>query len=385
MQLSSLSAELADVGFQARKTAHWFGSRSVVTGFKLLSGATLGKYVQLLQSGAVIPALTEGLLLGGIGLSAGARAYMAYQDHEIEQDRLTNFYRAEVAASLGKDPKQVSIEDLRTAAERNPVLEEALERNDKHRNSRIFSWVAGTLLVGAGLLFGGYALLVGAVGATAALPVAIVANIALTQIAKRGLEKVSDKVLGIDTPPVHDYIYAMHQEQRRGHNLSQEQVMQVFLEASPMIADRIEAEYGAPFKKLDVPDKIKVLKEYGTYYHIPQVTSDINTRRIDVAELAYLAVGQRSGVEPRESPLPTLYSQAQDSVSQAWEQAKGHVGNWRSAYKHGGVKELLQGNDPSAPETVMDAAEPTLSSGWAAREDARRVRMTDMMPEGPQR
>ncbi len=387
------AAEITEAGFRARQTAHWLGGRSVVALFRLMTSTSISKIAVAKASGVALPAMTEALAFGGIGLSAGARAYMAYQEHEIEEDRLVESYRREIAASLGKSPRSVTTDDLEQAAQVNPVIEEAMIKNDRTRNNHMFSWVASTLLVGAAMMFGGIALL-GSFGLAGGglLFAAIASNIVATQVVKKVLGGIGEKVLGIDGPTVHDKIHDLKLTQQRGHAISQEQVLGVFIQASPDLAMAIEGRFGKPFDALEMGDKIKALASLNDTYHLADITADINAKRIAVGELAYLAVGQHSGVPRLDGKPASLYRQMSESASHAWSkgieqtretflQAKEKASHLKDAYHEGGIKQAWSSlHTDSAPEQAPLLNDSSSApDSWVGRENARRTASSELL------
>jgi hypothetical protein len=248
-------------------------------------------------------------------------ALFSQWDHHQEKVRIKNEYENEIGATLGKKASDVKVHDMEAAAKKNPVIGEALKRSTTRRNLSIAATVVGTAAavaigaffmpailgaVGLGGLTGiGLTLAHGAVGALSFLGV------------ETAVEKIGEKKLGLEEPAMKkvehhpaqqaklsasSQITYLKQLRARGGNISQQQVMTVIASANPKAASQITARFGASYDKLSAPAQKAALDQFGSQYHVAELTEALNNRQMRVQELAFAAYGQSSGTERCESP-----------------------------------------------------------------------------------
>ncbi len=78
----------------------------------------------------------------GLGIGAYFEHKLAMRDHDQEEKRMAALYRREIAEQMRTSPSIVGVAHLKAAAQDNPALAGALERNDKKVRLRMGTWIA---------------------------------------------------------------------------------------------------------------------------------------------------------------------------------------------------------------------------------------------------
>lgn len=299
-----------DIKYYAKYAGLWLTKRGIGAAASLLATAGMG--------------LTYLVPLVTLPASLFLTNYLVKDQAEYMRVRMRNAYRREIGAVVGKDPDEVTNDDLVTVAlgdeasgiPGNSVLAEQMGRVSSHSRLSIISSVlaVGIALVGILAISGG----VGdgffePIKAFAAEYLPVVKNHAVfaAGVVAGTLSLVSDflihhtglKLLGLDKPSTFECIHQMERELRRGKAISQEEVMDVFAMHNPVVAGQVYAAFHRPFHELSAPEKQQVVQTFGEHFHIAELTQKINEGRVRTLELAFLVEGRASGVpesEPHE-------------------------------------------------------------------------------------
>ena len=290
---------------EAKKIGAFVTGRSAVS---LGVGGTVAAGAMHAATGAFI----------ALPLGAGIMGYLTQMDHEYREQELTNFYREELAAKFGKDPKKIGISDLKTLAkgdasqgiEANPVMAEALKHNDKDRTLSIAVHAiaaAGTLALVAGAAFAG----------VPALALGLGAMLTCT-VADMVLQKVAHDVLDMNTPIRQDHIQSLQKELADGNHVTRGQVLDTLLSTNKGLAKQVEKSMGVSFSSLDAQEKEYAAGIIGPRFNLDQMTQDLNQGVLKPQELTFIAYGQHSGVEPKPAPV-SIAEKARTAAHHMWE------------------------------------------------------------------
>jgi hypothetical protein len=254
-----------------------------------------------------------------VGLTVGLpiKAAVSSMEHYHREDAILEKYREEIAAHFEIDMEEVTHDNLRILAFGNPkngdppqpFFEEILKKNDTSRwvdlganigaaaLTMSFVFAAGAKVAGAisGLASGsGIALLaagsnpliVGAIGLSLATAMVVHAiDFVITEVAK--------DAIGIKDKTSYEMIEDLSRQKRQ---ITQDKVMSVIANIDKGLKAEIISDYGAPYNALTLAERSKVLERYGKDLHLEEYTAKINSGAINVKELAFIAVGQSSGV-----------------------------------------------------------------------------------------
>jgi hypothetical protein len=374
--------------YQATRWSLWTAGQAVRG---TISGVSAGLLTVATGGGGIIfwPVAAIGFTLGSV-----LSKRLHDMDHDREEERMVAMYRREIAAQTGFNPEQITKEDLRNAAAKNPTLQQAIDVNDKMVSSNMKSWVASAVIstVIVGLMFVGIPGLFAAPLATMlpASPLAAAGVRALFgalcfNLAKPVTDYVSDRINGLNRHTSHEYIKELNHIREQGRKLQPEQVLGVFVKAHPAIDQEVQREYGVNFDKLvrdqKFPEMQKILDKYDDKFNISALTEDINNGRILVSELAYAAHGQKSGVEAVEPDTRSHVEKAREAVSKATEvvkekahEAAAHVSHaWQQAKQSLGIHNEVSQQEQTFVERIGRSGGARIGSqGFAGTEDARR-------------
>lgn len=267
-----------DFGYNSRRTmALIAGKLGIKSGAELLGVIGSGLFS---GAGGLLP-------LFGVPVSAGFSAMMVQGDHVHNIHRLTKEYCPEIARLTGKDKtgEPVTQDDLKIAADKNPMLKEAIEQSAKHRNwgiaisatSSVLGTIAAiamkaTVLKGAVAALGVAPALAGFTTAMAAGAVAL----ALYFPVKWAMHAVAEHYFGLEKETVDGVIHDMRMDLARGQAVSKEQVLEVHLEAKPQLQEAIVAQFGKRFDRLRMEKKEEVVAALDAKLNITATTNAIN-------------------------------------------------------------------------------------------------------------
>jgi hypothetical protein len=295
-----------------------------LTAFATGRGATA-----LAVTGAAVGMAYGGVWLPLIGLALGVpvTAALATMSHHHQQQQLRAHYREEIAATLGIEPRQVTMEHLRAVAngipERqipgNRTLHEALERNDRGRS---ISVVAN--IVSAAIAAGVVAALHSLVGPTALveglqkiLPLGA-SNLSeamalggVAAVTSFGLDQAfgvaGRRMFGYQQPSLNDRIERISNSVRRGQGIGVAQMMALVEEANPGVQREIKARFGLAFRQLPAEQQNDVIAHYDQEFQLKATTEAINHGLMPAQELAFAIEGRRSGMLPPAASLVQAY------------------------------------------------------------------------------
>ena len=284
---------------------------------------------------AVAGAVAAGVALGNpllpvIGLALGipVTAALATMSHDHQQRQLKSHYREEIAAVLGMDSREVTMEHLRRVArgipERNipgnRTLFEALERNDRYRTISVVANIASAV-VAAGMVWGLHSFglptviseWLGSVGITLGSGGMAEASVlaGAAAVTGLGLDQVFGKagrtMFGYNTPSLHEQIERFSTLVRRGHTMGVGQMMAMVVQANPSVDQEIRNRYGLAYHQLPPEHQRDVIDHYDAAFQLRATTEAVNLGLMPAHELAFAVEGRRSGVLPPAATLVTAY------------------------------------------------------------------------------
>lgn len=249
--------------------------------------------------------------------TAALQGFNTWRRQSYVESDLLNTYRDEIAAKLDMPVENVTRENLHQVAYGdysiklggNQVLQAELERSGKRMWMEIGTTMAAVLTsIGAYYLLAPIELVQTALQNVAsvtpdwfgpATPDKV--GIMLASGAGMGLfnnayDRVAARLLGLNGISPTDLIRSMQRDIGRGVHISQEQVFGVYAAALPTVAEAVDQHFGKPYHELDEEQQYDALKIYGKNFPIEKLTIDINSGVIEPDELAFIAVGQTSGV-----------------------------------------------------------------------------------------
>lgn len=300
-----------DLKHYAKYAGMWLTTRGVLTLAVITATAGLG------MSGYIAPLIT-------LPIGLGAAMYMHNDRTNYLKTRTKNAYKLEVAATLGIDPRAVTVADLERVAKGdsaaglpgNAILKEQLDCIDTHHRVSLFSNVAAiglAIATFAAITVGGLEHVIQGwqnfiQPLTDMLPIRDATAFAAGTIAS-GITLSSDFALnalgkhltGLNEPTTYDYIQDLKKQLRNGHALKPEQVLEVFVRRDPDLAARIRQDFGADYAHLPAEEKTMVLNGLKQKELLEAITRKTNEGRISPNELTFLAEAQHSGVVEHES------------------------------------------------------------------------------------
>ena len=296
----------------------------------------------LLGRGAVMVAMAGAVMLKNpyfalVALPIGAAfsAGMYLQSHKYREKRILNQYKDEISAVMGVEPDQVSVAQLRQVArgnprlgiEPNPVLNEALGVNDRLRNHDL--WARGLSVVATGLMllslssgnlagigevFGavkdtvGTSLGFAAAGGALQFGGIVLAGGLLSGVLNLAFRHVIREFGGNDIRTAQSLIQDIAVDVKRGHTITPERVLEVYVAVNPEAAAAIKEKFGVAYGDLPSDVQQQLVAESGKQGELRQLAKDITARQVQPEELAFAAVGSASGV-PRLAETPPTYKE----------------------------------------------------------------------------
>ncbi len=334
--------------YAAKRGGRYFGGQFARIGLRVMTavGATMAGV-----SGSAGALYLTGLM--GIGTGVGLQAYLNHKDFEHSKDALASMYKNEISSYLGRDIKSITVQHLEQFAETNPSMHEHIERERNKRNVNTGVWVAagalGFMASAAVIATGSVAILAGVAGLATILAVR-----PLIQIA-------GDNMYQLNEPTTVDMIKSLELNLTRARSVSQAQVMEVYISASPAMSKQVEQQYGAKFSQLDLTSQQHIINQHGDNVMLDEVTQAINENRMNARELTFRVHGKVSGAYPD----PSYKEQWNAGVSQAKERAQAIQQNVtqkgqqafstvKNLVSRGASKELVE---PEQPLTKFQDAE----------------------------
>lgn len=296
--------------------ANWGKNRLIFTGGRILLGLVLGAAAAL--------GWNIGLLgLVALGCTTLLQSVIIWRDQKQHEERLTQDYRDEIAGKLNLSPAQVKVHDLHTVANGDPemglpgndVLKEDINRSGWHQLMRLGATIASAAVMLTAFLLipestmtwitHGYqqvlqTITFGLLGSSEGHIWQPVSAMLFSGIGMSILNNLFDYgfeyVAGMNQRTTAAYIRDIRTDISKGKDISYEQVFSVFVAADKVLANTIKQEFGNAYEQLKPIEQAQALLKYGKHYPIVELTDKLNSRVIEPNELAFAAVGQKSGV-----------------------------------------------------------------------------------------
>ncbi len=301
---------LDDLKHYAKYTGMWLSTRGVVT--LAVLGATMG----LGLGASTVPLLS-------LPLGLAAAVYMNNDRSSYLKTRVKNAYKLELAATLHKDPREVTVADFERVAKGdtlaglpgNGVLKEQLDQINADRRVSLFANIGAVGLAVAtfgALMLGGFSNVIEGwqnfmEPLSSRLPVlqpdvfavgALASGITLSS--DYVLSRIGERTAGLTRQTAYDLIQEMKKDRGNGHPITPEQVLEIFVLRDPSLAASVKREYGNAYFELPREEQALVLGGLEQKDLIATLTQKINEGRVSLNELAFLAEGQHSGLPERE-------------------------------------------------------------------------------------
>lgn len=276
--------------------------------------------------------------LGGflsIAAGTGISAYINHLVHGHQEKNMLKRYRPQMAAFLGKPEESLTVKDMYEVARQNPSLNEELNRNNGMRNLRTAGALIGTTaaftavflaatffppLAALGVAAASSGLFSGSGLAFVATCTAV--SFGTLHVMGKGLTKLGHKLMGYDSPSVEDHVHGLDGLYKKGHEIAPEQVMGVFVAASPEMQAQIKEAFGNRYEKLHPEQQRAAEKMFGDNLPLEQIAADINAGMLNPRELLFTVHGQKSGAhEPGPQRENTLSKNTVAQQAPASQQA----------------------------------------------------------------
>ena len=295
----------------------------------------LNARINRIATGAAASAVSSGSKLAfgwfSVPISSLILSLMSEYDHNLEKERILRLFAPEIRAKTGKD--RLEVEDLEKIAETNDILKDALSRSKRKRNLSVAVNIAATVIAfGLALYLGGpLASFLNITGTGTAIAEAIchgVVGFVGFMASEKLLNDSGKAAFGLNEPEIKfvekdpslqptlsiasqvNYIAKLQQKRIK---ISQAEVLGVFIAANSQEIDKNRR------------DEVYI-EQLAQKYNIEEVTNLLNNGQIRAQELAFLAVGQKSGVEPLDAPRKTMLEQTNQVLAQKLEAAHERIG-----------------------------------------------------------
>lgn len=285
-----------------------------------------------------------------VAAGTGLSAYINHLVHGHQEKNLLKRYSPQIASFLGKDEASLTKKDLHAAAGQNPALQEELERNSGMRNLRTAGALIGTTAAFAAVFlavtfFPPLAALgtaAAASGLFSATGLGFVAactavSFATLHVFGKGLTKLGHKLMGYDAPSVEDHVHGLDRLYKSGADIAPEQVMGVFVAASPDMQASIKASFGTPYEKLTTEQQKQAEAMFGNHLPLEQLAGAINGGVLNPRELLFTVHGQSSGYhnggvdrEHRANESAEAAVAQRGQMPQAPQAPAGEASQWRN-------------------------------------------------------
>ena len=333
--------------YKAQRTARYVGGQFARVGLRALTaiGATLAGV-----SGSTGVLYFSGLI--GIGTGVGLQAYLNHKDFEHSKEALASMYKKEIASYLGIEGRAVNVQALEQVATLNPTIGNHIDKERNKRNVSTGIWIA------AGAL--GFAASAALIATGSIALVAGLSGVAAFTLARPLLRKAADKAYDLNTPTTVDLIKNLEWQRTKGQSISQMQVMETYVSATPALEQQIEKKFGAGFAQLDVTSQHRVMMEYGPNVMLEEVTQAINENRINARELTFRVHGDISGAYPDpsykeqwDSGISLVKEQAQSLQNTMAEKGQNALSSVKSFVSRNPSKQIMGEED--SPTKFRDA------------------------------
>jgi hypothetical protein len=240
------------------------------------------------------------------------------------------------------------------------------------------SGALSSLASGSGIaLLAANPVVVGAIGLSLATAMVVHAiDYVITEVAK--------DAIGIKDKTSYEMIEDLSGQKQK---ITQDKVMSVIANIDKGLKAEIISDYGAPYNALTLAERSKVLERYGKDLHLEEYTAKINSGAINVKELAFIAVGQSSGVpesqivavEKVSSSEPTLQMEAKIEnpklIATKFDENSSSLGKVNMATR-AAISYSHMSND--MPNSINFGAEPKLITSAKIDNEPQ----TNIRPEG---
>jgi hypothetical protein len=331
--------------------AVWLAGRGLIFGAVAVATTTFG------LSGIWLPLII-------LPMAAAISSVNTQLFHSHREESLVSRYKNEIASVLHMSPDKVGLEQLYTVAygnkgagiAANPVLAEALNKNDTSRMVNMATHVVSamlTLAVASVFIFNGgdVTQVVGSDAAKYFSHIGVGLGVGVTNfLMDQVLGFFADRMAGTKEATLDDSIRAIGKEVRKGFSVSPERVFGLYVTADKALAADIEEVYHTSYDKLPTHTQHQIVAMYDKQFGVTTITQLLNERRLATTELAFAIEGQESGVplrEPQPAELP-------DGDYKAEKTARGVVAGMKPVSSHVAdvamrVPEVSYDNVPPAP------------------------------------
>ncbi len=264
----------------------------------------------------------------GFGAGSAVNLYASWREYKQAENEMRIFFAPEIAAKSGKNPKDVTVDDLYEAAKTNPTIAEDIDRNKKRRNlnfgintvallvsvpvtAMVLGAVFGAPVVAGAALFSVLGAKILLAGMAVGLATFLAVEEPLKVLGKKmfGLNEPSinsairnlDKQRGLSLP---SQIRALDRLQKRKAPITADHVMTAFLAADRDLDSHITSNYGKHYGQLSAETRAQIIREIGPDYRIEAIANDLGSNQMRAQEMAFMVHGQSSGMklpEPKEA------------------------------------------------------------------------------------
>jgi hypothetical protein len=251
-------------------------------------------------------------VVAALGVNVGMEIYNGVRASRKEKNELLDQFRNEIAASSGKSPETVTIQDLNRERENNPVFRQSINESGARRLSSWMGLAIGLFAVcmigalvpiipgagGAGISFFEWAF-EASKGAKDLIGInfgaSLIAGMALS--ATRWMVKpLVTALVGGNIKTVAEYVDELETQLGKGLALQPEQVMEVAVAANPTLRRNIVREWGKDYEAMSFDEKCVVLANYPAREQVDRLTQAVNNGNVAPPEIAYAVMGKSSGV-----------------------------------------------------------------------------------------
>ena len=377
--------------------------------------------------------IVKGTLLPAIAIAAGVpiTAAMSTMMHHHRETVILKNCRDEIAAQFHISPNDVMHDHLRALAygqaelglEPQPFFQQILKKNDHNRMVEIGANILSALGTIAFVFFEGTAITsafsMAATTAGLAASATVIGAVGLSLVvgammfaSNNLLESVGDDLFADKRRSAYEKMEGLEREKRKGMEVTPEQIMDIAASVHPEITREIQQQFGRDtlFTMLPIEEKKRLMQRYDPVLHITETAQKINAGMIKVNELAFITVGERSGV-PESLPDISGKPRAQHGLIQSISQAKdwvrdryapdhrlrshaAGVGNVPLHQRHTLVDTLVEAQTPGALHTYTGDMPYSISFAQRfadtdaerkSRSFAERVRLSEQSPEAQER
>jgi len=299
-------AKRSGLSFATRRAAEFAGTTvesgatAVSEGIAVSLGSVLEVIVgpELARNLGWVAGAIGGKIAGvvGLGLAAAVSASFTQMDYIHKKNNLTDLYRDDIAARLGKEPGKVTVDDLEAEAEHNRTIKAELQRAKKQRNFGVPLAVVATLasfaLVLVALPAALTALSIPALTGIGGFLIKAAVSMAGYYAVKTPLQKWGNDRFGLLSETPNDRIFEIQRAREQGETVTPEQVLGVFAKANEKVDALIAERMGKPFDQLTPEERTQAVQALGDTLPLMKLTEDLNTGKVRATQLAFAAEGE---------------------------------------------------------------------------------------------